>query len=184
MVWFLFVILFRLKTMRQLKYPGLVLMTLIALASCRKIQQLSPVPHIEYTSFAIFDTTDILGNKSQGGRLKFYFEDGDGDLGLNAPGIGQGDSTNLFFTLYRKVNGIMVQAQDNDPLKPSAYRIPYMDRLGQNKILKGTIAVTFIYLTTTPADTIRYDFYIKDRAQNESNVVSTKEIIPTVPNTY
>jgi hypothetical protein len=90
----------------------------------------------------------------------------------------------LFFTLYRKVGGIMVQAPDNDPLKPSAYRIPYLERLGQNKILKGTVSVTFLYLFYSAADTIRYDFYIEDRALNVSNVASTNEIVLSVNKTY
>jgi hypothetical protein len=142
------------------------------------------IPNIEFSSFTVFDTTDILGNNSKGGRLRFHFEDGDGDMGLNAPsGIGI-DSTNLFFTLFRKKGGIMSPAADNDPLKPSAYRIPYMERLGQNKILKGTISVTFLYLFYYPTDTIRYDFYIKDRALNISNVVSTSEIVLSVNKTY
>jgi hypothetical protein len=145
---------------------------------------LPAVPHIEYTSFTIFDTTDILGNYSKGGRLRFHFEDGDGDLGLKPPAGTQTDSTNLFFTLYRKEGGIMLPAPANDPLFPSAYRIPYMSRLGQNKILKGTISVTFLYLFYSPADTIKYDFYIKDRALNESNVVSTNEIVLSVNSIY
>ena len=154
--------------------------------SCRKIVQLPAVPHIEFANFTIFDTTDILGNKSKGGRLRFHFEDGDGDLGLNAPSDGMADSTNLFFTLFRKKGGVMLPTPDNDPLKPSSCRIPFMERLGQNKILKGTISVTFVYTFYEPKDSniIRYDFYIKDRALNESNVVSTNEIVLSVNNTY
>lgn len=170
--------------MRKISYLSLVFIGLIFLNACKKVEQLPAVPHIDFTSFTIFDTTDILGNNSKGGRLKFHFEDGDGDLGLNAPAGGQTDSTNLFFTLFRKEGGVMLQAPDNDPLKPSSYRIPYMDRLGQNKILKGTISVTFLYLFYSPADTIRYDFYIKDRALNESNVVSTSEIVLSVNKIY
>ena len=170
--------------MREIKYLPLIIVSLFILGSCHKVEQLSAVPHIEYTSFTIFDTTDILGNTSKGGRLKFHFEDGDGDLGLDAPSASQTDSTDLFFTLYRKVGGIMVQAPDNDPLKPSAYRIPYLEKLGQNKILKGTISVTFLYLFYYPADTIRYDFYIEDRALNVSNVASTNEIVLSVNKTY
>lgn len=146
--------------------------------------QLPAVPHIEFTNFTIFDTTDILGNKCKGGRLRFHFEDGDGDLGLNATSDIGTDSSNIFFTLFRKKGGIILPTLDNDPLKPSSYRIPFMERLGQNKILKGTISVTFLYLFYSPADTIRYDFYIKDRAQNESNIVSTNEIVLSVNNTY
>jgi hypothetical protein len=172
--------------MKKIKYLFLIIISFLILDSCQKVEQLSAVPHIEYTSFSIFDTTDILGNKSKGGRLKFHFEDGDGDLGLNAPTAtgDQTDSTNLFFTLFRKEGGVMVPAPDNDPLKPSAYRIPYMERLGQNKIMKGTISVTFLYLFYYPGDTIRYDFYIKDRALNESNVASTSEIVLSVNKTY
>ena len=79
----------------------------------------------------------------------------------------------------------MVQVTEKDPLLPSAaYRIPYMERLGQNKILKGTISISFIYQSYSPTDTIRYDFYIKDRAINESNVASTNEIVLSVNKTY
>ena len=156
--------------MRIKKYPVLFLLSLLTLGSCTKIEHLSPIPSIRFNSFAIFDTTDILGNVSKAGRLNFYFEDGDGDLGLKVPSGGQSDTTNLFFTLYRKTDGIMVPATEDDPLYPSSYRIPYMVRLGQNKILRGTISVTFLYLLLLPADTIQYDFYIKDRALHESNV--------------
>ncbi len=154
------------------------------LVSCTKIEHLSPIPSISYTSFTIFDTTDILGNESKAGRLKFYFEDGDGDIGLKVPSEGQADSTNLFFSLYRKTDGVMVPANEDDPLYPSPYRIPYMERLGQNKILKGTISVTFLYLFYTPADTIKYEFFLKDRALNESNVASTGEIIISTNDVY
>lgn len=170
--------------MREIRYLIIVIIIILILDSCRKIEQLPAIPKIEFKSFTVFDTIDILGNHSKGGRLKFHFEDGDGDLGLNAPSGDQADSTNLFLTLYRKVGGVMVLAPDNDPLKPSEYRIPYMERLGQNKILKGTISVTFMYLFYTPSDTINYDFYIKDRALNVSNVASTNEIVPSVNNIY
>lgn len=170
--------------MRKIIFLIIVLIIIFTVDSCRKIQQLPATPHIEFTSFSIFDTTDILGNNSKGGRLRFHFEDGDGDLGLTPPTDLQPDSTNLFFTLFRKKGGIMVPAADNDLLKPSPYRIPYMVRLGQNKILKGTISVTFLYLFYSTSDTIRYDFYITDRALNESNVASTSEIVLSVNNVY
>jgi hypothetical protein len=170
--------------MREIKYLIVIFIFTLSLDSCRKIEQLPSVPHIDFTSFTVFDTTDILGNNSKGGKLRFHFEDGDGDIGLDAPAGIQTDSTDLFFTLFRKKGGIMSPAPDNDPLKPSAYRIPYMERLGQNKILKGTISVTFLYLFYNTSDTIRYDFYILDRALNVSNVVSTSEIVLSVNKTY
>ncbi|MCX6325802.1 MAG: hypothetical protein NT144_04005 [Bacteroidia bacterium] len=170
--------------MRVIKYLFIVLIAIVALVSCRKIEQLPPIPHIEFTSFTVFDTIDILDNRAKGGRLKFYFEDGDGDLGLKPPTNLQTDTTNMFLTLFRKTGGNMVPVSDNDPLKPSSYRIPYMERLGQNKILKGTISITFLYLFYSPGDTIRYDFYIKDRALNDSNVASTSEIVISANDNY
>ena len=154
-----------------------VIILFIVSGSCRKIEDLPPEPRIEFTSFEIFDTLDILGNLSKGGRLKFYFEDGDGDLGLKEPVMPWDDSTNLFLTLYKKTNGSFIPADPKDPLYPSDYRIPWMTRLGQNKTLKGTISVTFLYLFYSPSDTIKYDFYIKDRAQHDSNSDTTCEIV-------
>ena len=174
------------ESMRVIKYLTMIVLIAIFAGSCRKIQQLPPEPRVDFLSFAVFDTTDILGNSCKGGRLNFYFEDGDGDIGLRTPETGETDTTNLFLTLYRKTNGVMVQVPDNDIMKPSNYRIPYMERTGQNKILKGTISITFLYLFYSPADTdtVRYDFYIEDRADNFSNTESTSEIALSVNNLY
>jgi hypothetical protein len=162
--------------MNKVIFAGAILFIPVFLLSCRKIEKLPPEPSIKFTSFQVFDTTDILGNEAKGGRLKFYFEDGDGDLGLDPPTDITQDSTNLFFKLYRVTGGKLIPAASNDILKPSDYRIPYMERLGQNKILKGTISVTFLYLFYTPADSIEYEFYIKDRAEHASDTVRTCEI--------
>jgi hypothetical protein len=174
------------KSMRAVNYLILFVILAVFAGSCREIEQLPPEPRIEFLSFGVFDTTDILGNNCKGGILNFYFEDGDGNLGLSTPEDGETDTTNLFLTLFRKTRGIMAQVPDNDPLKPSSYRIPYMERTGQNKILKGTISITFLYLFYSPedTDTIRYDFYIKDRANNLSNTASTVEIPLSVNNLY
>jgi hypothetical protein len=160
-----------------MKYLAIVVFISLIVASCGKIEKLPPEPSIKFTSFEVFDTLDLLGNSYKGGRLKFHFQDGDGDLGLLQPEQGStADSINLFFSLLRRQGGTLAPAADTDPLKPSNYRIPYMERLGQNKILKGIVSVTFLYLFGTPNDTIKYEFYIKDRAGHESNSVSTCEI--------
>jgi hypothetical protein len=167
----------KLLTMRSVIFLVITIIILLFTISCGKIEKLPPEPSITFKSFEVFDSTDILGNKVKGGRLNYHFEDGDGDLGLAAPALNSTeDSTNLFFMLYRKINGVFLQVGDNDLLKPSPYRIPFMDRQGQNKILRGTIEVTFLYLFYTPTDTIRYRFFVKDRAQHSSDTVSTCEI--------
>ena len=172
--------------MKARKYLIFLILPSIIAVSCRKIVQLPPEPKIEFLNFAVFDTTDILGNLCKGGRLSFHFEDGDGNLGLKTPDGTDTDTTNLFFTLYRKVDGVMTEVPGNDIMKPSDYRIPYMERTGQNKILKGTISVTFLYLfySIEDTDTIRYDFFLKDRTPNLSNTESTSEIFLSVNGIY
>jgi hypothetical protein len=173
--------------MRTFRIASLVLILFVLAISCRKIEQLPDEPSIEFTSFAVFDTTDLLGNDCKGGRLKFYFEDGDGDLGFDEPLQGQTDTSNLFLKLFRETGGTMVEITDtNDLMRPSNYRIPYLERIGQNKILKGTIAVTFVYTFYNPADSgiFRYDFYIKDRAEHHSDTISTCNIPLSINDLY
>jgi hypothetical protein len=162
------------------------LLTFVLVISCQKIEQMPPEPYVEFTSFTIFDTTDILGNTGKAGRLQFHFEDGDGDVGLKEPTAEDDDTTDVFISLYRKENGVMVLSTDkNDPLLPSSsYRAPYMERLGQNKLLTGTISIIMLYQSFSFGDTVMYDFYIRDRALNESNRDSTGEIIVSENNIY
>jgi hypothetical protein len=169
----------KLSMMRSFRYILPVAIVFLFVFSCKKIEKMPPVPKIEFQTFEVFDSTDELSNTVRCGRLKFYFQDGDGDLGLQSPGdlAGGADSVNLFLKLFRKSGGEFSEAPLNDPLHPSGYRIPYMTRLGQNKLLKGTISVTMFYYGYTPSDTIKYDFYIKDRAEHLSNTVSTCELI-------
>jgi hypothetical protein len=165
------------KEMSGINRAAALILAIAGLVSCDPIEKLPPEPSIKFTSFQVFDTTDDLGNDIKGGRLKFYFEDGDGDIGLKAPGNGVIDTVNLFFSLFRKTPSGFIPAPPDDILKPSGYRIPYMERTGQNKILKGTISVTLLYLFYQDTDTIRYDFYITDRALHESNTATTCTVI-------
>jgi hypothetical protein len=159
--------------MRIFKYLIPVVIAIIALASCKKIETLPDTPHIEFRSFAVFDTSDILDNNCKGGRLNIYFEDGDGDLGLEPPVYENDDTVDMYFTLYRKKGTIFSE-------------VPYMERTGQNKALRGTISVTFLYLYYSPedTDTVKYEFYIKDRAQHISDTVITSEIKLSVNGVY
>jgi len=154
------------------------ILALYILNGCEKIRQLPPEPLIEFRQFTMYDTVDILGNPAKAGLLEFYFEDGDGDLGIDESGDNEPelDTANLFFTLYEKIDGEFVEVDDSDPNEPADYRIPYLEREGQNKTLSGTVEITFLYFFYEPDDTIKYDFFVKDRAGNESNIDSTCEI--------
>lgn len=155
----------------------LIIIVLLGGLSCKKIESLPEIPSISFKSFILIDTIDALGNEGKIGELTFDFEDGDGDIGLTQPDSLSADSTNfnLFFTLFGKTNGEFIEVSENDLETPLNYRIPYIEKEGQNKALKGEIQVDFIYLLFE-YDTIKYSFFIVDRALHKSNVETTPEI--------
>ncbi len=156
----------------------LIAVLVFSLFSCRKIEKLPPEPTVEFRSFSVFDTIDILGNPSRAGKLTFYFEDGDGDIGLTDPdSTGSTAASNLFLQLFRQTDGEFVPVAVGDPLYPSEYRIPYMETPGQNKIMRGTIDVTLFYFFYNDTDTLYYDFWIRDRSGHDSNTASTCVVI-------
>ncbi|MCK4700132.1 MAG: hypothetical protein KAT38_07345 [Bacteroidales bacterium] len=157
----------------------LIITTIVLLngLSCQKIESLPEIPSISFKSFILKDTTDALGNEGKIGELTFDFEDGDGDIGLTQPDSLSADSTNfnLFFTMFDKIDGEFIEVPENDLEAPLNYRIPYIEKEGQNKALKGEIQVDFIYLLFE-YDTFKYTFFIVDRALHKSNVETTPEI--------
>jgi hypothetical protein len=158
-------------------YKILPALLIFVLASCIKIEDLPPEPMVDFREFTLSDSTDILGNPVRVGKLTFYFEDGDGDLGLPQPDNPGSEESNLFLKLYRKTGGVFELVGPSDPLYPSEYRIPQMVVPSQNRILKGTIDVSMIYFLYNPLDTLYYDFWVKDRSGNESNTDSTCVIV-------
>jgi hypothetical protein len=149
--------------------------------SCGKIRQIPPEPYIEFRSFELFDTLDALGNTTKAANVKIYFEDGDGDIGLTQPVEGETDTLNLFFNAFLKKNGVFEPSGTTDIIKSTSFRVPYIDRPGQYKILQGTIDVIIYYYLFNPNDTVKYEFYLKDRAGNLSNIDETCEITFSQP---
>lgn len=162
--------------MKRLLNTAIIVAILTTFHACVKIEQLPPEPRIEFRSFTVIDTTDQLGNQAKAGKLTFFFEDGDGNVGDNNNPAAPETSVNMFLSLYRKSGGVMVPASSGDPIMPTPFRIPYMERLGQNKILRGEITVVMLYLFYSESDTLMYDFYIRDRDLNLSNTATTCEI--------
>jgi len=149
------------------------------MTGCPEIQTLPDTPRIEFDSFTLSEKTDDLGNKILLGELVFNFEDGDGDIGMAAvDSIAPDDSSqyNLFLTMYKKINMQYIKVGKDELGEPLFYRIPYIEpREGQNKTLQGNIKIDFEYLTIN-YDTIRYEFYMYDRARNKSNTETTTDI--------
>jgi len=173
--------------MKKIKLSIIVFAVIALTAACFKVATTSEIPSIKFTSFEVFDTVNANTlNKHKAGRLKFRFEDGDGNFGVFD--ADRSDSTNLKLALYKKIDGEMRLITDDDPLLPGPdYTVPYLKTIGQSKVLRGEITVVILYLFYHPnnqGDIIKYEFFITDRAGNDSNIEETAEIIVSETGIY
>ncbi len=150
-----------------------VILTSLVLSTCDPIEKVSDVPEIEFKSFTLYDK-DTLAFQIKAGELIFSFIDGNADFGVLQ---NSEDTLNLFLNPFHKVN------MAYEPLNVDTFGRKYavmndeaLVRIGQNKTVKGEIKLQIYYFVIPSFDTIRYDFYIVDRAGNKSNVESTSDI--------
>ncbi len=149
----------------------LIIAVLIAAASCNDLETYSEIPKVEFKKVFLADTIDELDNKVKLQEISLQVIDGDGNLGLNRED--KDSLRNLFITVFKKENGQYERTGDTT----YTYRIPYKQPIGQNKYLRAEVIVTM----TTPSlyinyDTIRYEIYIQDRADNLSETITTCDI--------
>ncbi len=171
------------RRLNTLKITGFLIagmFFLITFFSCQKIEKVSTIPEINFKSFTVTNAYDTLKNPIKLGELVFSFIDGNDDIGVDTT-TRAGDSTyyNLFLIPFKKVDGVYSQIEVDPYFPPLNYRIPNdprMKRVGQDKTLKGEISVEIQYQVVPPYDTIKYEFYVRDRAYNKSNVASTTDI--------
>ena len=50
--------------------------------ACKKREEFSEIPYLEFTKYEIKDSVDALGNITKLCELHLFFTDGDGDIGL------------------------------------------------------------------------------------------------------
>lgn len=164
----------------QLLRPEFLGLIFIIFFSCQKPQTYSEIPKLEYKSFELKDTIDLLDNKVKIGILSVSFTDGDGDIGLNpSDTIYPFDTSsiyyyNLYIDVYKMQNDTFALQNLQVPLR---YRIQDITPQGQNKTLKGVISVDINYNYYENNDTFKYNIYIYDRALHKSNIVETPALI-------
>ena len=144
--------------------------------SCQEITKYSEIPAIIYKSHIANDSTDILGNKIKYVELTFSIIDGDGDFGLadydTLPPFDTIYNYNFFSTLFAKTS----EGYEEIEILLSSYRIPYIE-VENGKAYKADIQIEFEYFhSLMPADTIKYEFYVVDKALNESNIEISPDI--------
>jgi hypothetical protein len=163
------------KTPRKL-FPALISAALV-MVSCEAIEKVSNIPEITFKTFTLAEL-DTLGFTIKTGELVFSFVDGNADFGIIQSGSSGKDTLNLFLIPFKKEEGIYDSIDmDTYGRKYSVLNNESMIRVGQDKTIRGEIKLQIYYFIPPPFDTIRYDFYITDRAGHKSNVETTSDIV-------
>jgi|ERR1035437_725754 hypothetical protein len=152
----------------------IIVLTLIVSSSCQKPKTFSNIPQITYLDFVKFQS--ISGNDSAG-ILKFNFTDGDGDIGLN-PWDTTGAYTGTYYSDFFAIQSELI----NDVWHQDTYkfneRIPFLTAEGSSKALQGEIDISWsLNNPIKQIDTVKWEFWICDRALNLSNHLFTPQII-------
>jgi len=149
-----------------------VLASALGVAACNKDEELSPVPSILLQAL---EPREVKAASQDTVFLQFRFTDGDGDLGV--------DRTTGRYDIYLK------DRRNDDTLFYTLPDIPDETRDAVTGALKGTATVliqtAFLLprdsLHAVTGDTLSYEFWIEDRAGNQSNKVITPEIFLLPP---
>ena len=128
-------------------------------SSCKKEDStvLSAVPEIEMISVTPLQPKEYIDSIV----FTIHYKDGDGDLGENGP-----DVKNLFLT-------------DNRIGITHEYRIQQLAPSGTSIAIQGNLNVVLNNLVITDSSATQnanFSIYVKDRAGNKSNTVTTSTI--------
>ena len=155
-----------------------IILALIISYSCQKPKTFPNTPQITYKDFVKYQyTSGTLTGKDSAGVLKFNFTDGNGDIGLNP-----WDTVNQYTgTYYSDFFAIQYEKSGNawvaDTYKFNE-RIPFITPEGSSNALQGEIDISWsLYNPFKQIDTVKWEFWICDRALNLSNHQSTPQII-------
>lgn len=130
--------------------------------SCKKDEkvEISTTPAIEFVSISPGTAVEYQDKIT----IVISYKDGDGDLGENTP-----DVKNLFLTDSR--NNVTYQ-----------FRVSQLAPSGQAVAIQGSLVVELkntAIVNGSTSEVVTYSLYVKDRAGNVSNTVSTSAITIT-----
>lgn len=164
---------------KLINYLGTIALITLVFYACEVPRSYPETPEIKFKSISITDTKDTLNNQVKRIKLTLSVIDGDGDVGIFLggvdniyPGFEDLGNANLFITQYEKIDGEFVELD-------SLYNFAtaYLEPEGQDKTLKADFEVTLDYqIVLFDFDTIKYSFYIYDRAKHQSNIGESPEI--------
>lgn len=147
-----------------MKNFSLVLLSIFVIFSCKKEEGNDPLPTVSNTPVIELSSTNSTNiNQFDDVLLRVNYSDGDGDLGEpNA------DTKSIFVTDSR--NTSIVHEFHLQPLAP----------LDQSFAIQGTLIVTIenviLLDQANTSENVSFSVYIKDRAGNKSNTISSSSI--------
>jgi len=172
----------------------LLILVIIAFASCRKLESYPPEPIITFESGQFQESKDSLGNDILLFISVIHFTDGDGNIGSLSNGkilrpCDVSNTHDYYMNLYEKIDGKFVKRdfEENYKCVDSSTGVSdsltadnigldvfltYLEGRGQAKSLVGEIE-NRITVSSLKSDTIKYDFQLCDRDNNYSNVVES-----------
>ena len=159
--------------MKAFSKIAFILVLISLLFACKKSEQFSDIPYLEFRKYQLKDSVDALGNIAKICELHLYFTDGDGDIGLFDEDTIAPFDYNLFVNYFEAQNDSLQQINVSPPFH---IRIPNLTPSGQNKSLKVNLKYD-MDLTYRNSDTIKFELKLFDRALNESDWVGTGLII-------
>ena len=147
---------------------------------CGRNVSYSEIPEIHFKRLIFEDRIDTLGNfNPQTPVLTFSFIDGDGDIGRSPQDVDR--VSRIHYTWYQKLpDRTYVQHLFPDGSITLSSEIPYSEVMNKdeanNKTLKGTIEIALSKPSNIQGiDSMRIEFYIFDRAKNQSNIDYTPD---------
>ncbi len=156
------------------KIAKIALIGLIAL-SCERSQQFPDEPFVRLEEYEVVGANVDPDSPNEHIRIKFYFTDGDGNIGLEDNQLAPPHCEtcehyfNLFVNVYSKEDGVF------ELNYPYPARIKNLTPNAQNQSLEGHMEYK-IDIANRLSDTLRIDFYLEDRDLNASNTEMTPEI--------
>jgi hypothetical protein len=149
----------------RFRYLALLLFASIFFASCDK-SSVSKIPHIALIAF--FPSDSIIKVNVDTTYIEFSLTDGDGDIGNDTVSVIHLQDSRFISSGYSKALFPAIDATIEDPKKglqgtcifyPLPQPVPRSDS------------------AHTLADTLWYELYITDRANHESNHITTHSLI-------
>ena len=142
-------------------------------AACNKVPLYPDEPILTEGSFELLKNS--IGQDTAV-LIKFKFTDGDGDLGLTAADTIPPYDKNLFVAYFQKVDGKF----EKIVLPGSTDTLNFNSRIRDYNITGANAAQAEVSLniniSVVLADTILFEYYLRDKARNISNKLSTGPI--------